>query len=390
MRVVLLDIELQGEPGDPKEKPYYYDAVDVLRKVRGAPLVFILSSTFTREQARLLRVVYEEQVKKKFHGVISDFGMRKDQVSSKTLVRKISDSLKPLDVLQILMLWEAVLDSAEDTTVETMFREEGRNVIKQLIRDLNGEVGKGSLGREFTLLCNRILSRFTREGTKFNALRRALENIAGQTTQLSPSNEETLTSLLMHYNPKGENILTGDIFRTRKEKAKEFAMVLNPVCDFAQRHVHQVTVAYGFRIDPEGIKKVSHPLYSRDPELAQILRGDKDSKWPTKRNGELVKARKQFAISEANRKYFDKKSRPPIRFQVLRQVPIRSGKKSNKAQICFDLQNLESLDGPIESHPMLTPKRRVTRLDSPYVDLVLQNLGTYVSRLGALGINTPD
>jgi hypothetical protein len=386
-------MDFSGQDGDPADREFYYDAADILKRLPGVPLVFVLSSTYRKQHIKLLRSVYEERSKgQKFHGVLST-GMRKDQLTTKTLVRRIKTYLTPYQILEILLQWEAVLDKAKDDTVATLFREESTNVLRQLIKDIDDESGRNSLGREFTSLCTRILTRFTKKGASFNSLSKKLAKMASDGSPIPASAEETLTSLLMHYNPKGEDPLTGDIYKTKEKGAKAFSILLNPVCDFAQEHVHHLTVCYGFEISSPMLDKLSNPIYQLDHDLIGILSGDRDKQEDRgKPASELRKLRKLNAINEAKAKYLKAKPkvRPSPRFQILRHVQIVRGKKSKKVQICFDLQNLESRQEVFSSNSKLGDWNRISRLDAPYVDVLLQDFGAYVSRMGVLAINTPN
>jgi hypothetical protein len=391
-RVVLLDIDFSGQGGDPEERAFYYDAADILNKIPGAPLIFVLSSTYKKKYVKLLQSVYAERnPNKKFQGIIAPNGMRKDQLTTKTLVCKMKNSLTPYQMLEILLEWEAVLDKAKDETVETLFRVESTNVLRQLIKDIDRESGRSSLGREFTALCTRVLTRFTKSGVSFKLLSKKLATMASDSSAIPASAEETLTSLMMHYDPKGEDHLTGDIYKTKEQGAKEFAIVINPVCDFAQGNVHHLTVCYGFEISPTRLDELSNPIYHVDPDLIGILSGNRDKEQDKRKPAsELRKLRKLNAVKEAKGKYLKPKTKISPRFHILRHVTIVRGRKSKKVQICFDFQNLESRQEVFSLGSKLDPWKRISRLDVPYVDAMLQDFGRYVSRMGVLAVNTPD
>lgn len=387
VRVVLLDIDFGGGVADSAEEQDFYDAVDILSKIPGTPLVFVLSSSFKKKYIRLLESVYLKRIGKKFHGIIAKSGMRKDRLTAESLVRKIKNALKPYDMLEILLEWERVVDDATDDTVETLFKTESTGVLKQLIKDIYREAGPNSLGREFAALCARILTRFTKKDDSLEALSNRLTLVASDPTRIPPNAEQILTSMLMHYNPKGEGHLTGDIYKTYEKGPREFAIVLNPMCDFAQRNVKHLIVCYGFSVSKENLGRLTHPLYQADSEFGEILSGLRDkSNYAGKSRKELRSLRRSDAVSYATNKYLGK-GKISGRFHILRHVRLRDSKR---LQIIFDFQNLASREELFTQDCKLDPWKRFSRLDAPYVDAMLRDFGTYVSRMGVLAVNTPD
>ncbi|MDG6996353.1 MAG: hypothetical protein JRN52_10560, partial [Nitrososphaerota archaeon] len=180
---------------------------------------------------------------------------------------------------------------------------------------------------------------------------------------------------LMYYHPRDERVWTGDIFATGIKN--EYVIVMTPACDFAQNKVQRVMICYGNCVNNELIETLEFPLYKKDPMLVEITNN------PTL---DAVK-KKKMLLSTAKRRYIDGKNKP-ARFYLLHHFVADSEQKP--VTLCFDFQEMSSL-APIDlNHGELAKDwKRISRLDSPYMEIMLQNFGAYLSRIGAPSINSP-
>lgn len=380
VRAVLLDIDLAHLDIQTDDDTLFLAAVEVLRKISGAPLVLISSSLYDDEQPARLRAAYQKVTGKTFPGVISNLGMTKDELSDReTLMGRIKSALEDQQLIRLALLWECVLDNAQDRTVETLFSEQTSSTITTIVKKLEDEWGPNSLGREFTGTMLRMLTRFARNGKFYGELSERLKALASSPLNPSSDPDTSPLSLLMFYLPDElEGMWTGDIYRTNLELAHQYAAVLTPACDFAGEKVERPMVCYGFPISVDGLKSKDHPIYAKDPKLAKIFLNQQLND----------QQREEKAVRDAKAKYLDEEEglHIPERMYVLRHFP---SKNPDEQVLCFDFQDVGSVGNSVPKEGKIEGWERIARLDSPYVDVMLQTFGTYMSRLGAPTINHP-
>ncbi len=402
VRIVLLDLVLQkGKHLKEDEDDFYFDAVDALKKIPGKPVVIVLSSVVSKEKVKQLAKVYEHRVGQKFQGIFSQEGMPKgDLEDTRKLLGLIESAVKGYESVELSSLWESALDSAKDRLIEEVFSEEKLPTIRALIELLDDEAGRNSLGREFMNTILRILTRFTKDGDAFEKMNDKLKAIASETTRARVVLDEiggastgrlhyAPLSLIMYYNPENERIWTGDIYQTTKELGRQYAMVMTPVCDFAQDKTQKIMICYGFRI---GKKEFGHrnefgsfdnPIYAKDKKLKErldaLLALQPENR--TRIEEEL--------LNSAIKKYLSKDAVHSERFYKLAHFFPDEASTENFPMLCFDFQDVESISDISWSDGRISDWNRVRRLDSPYADLLLQEFGVYLSRLGVLGIGSP-
>ena len=171
---------------------------------------------------------------------------------------------------------------------------------------------------------------------------------------------------------ESEPLWTGDILKRTSSGGplEEFAIVITPACDLAQKRPTGIKVAYGIQFD-------RIPEYAADdenvPAIAKLF--GKTIKGKYKKRGVIIKS---LATG----------SDLPERFKVLYFLKT-SPDAGNYFHALFDFSRIDSL--PCERHGsgnFGVPQgwQRLCRLDSPYIEDLLQKYSTFSSRVGTPSI----
>ena len=378
IRAVILDIDLAHMGSKTGDATYYYAAVVALQQIPGTPIVVILSSDYDPEDAKKLAEAYQTYAKKPFPGMISNEGMTKGELSDdNALLGKIKKTIGVDKFAELLLLWELTVDNAKDRTIDELFRNETAVAMKSLIRMLKDQSGENSVGREFMLMALRILARYVSEDKNFQDLSSKLKEICDLSDE-KPEElaAEPLFSRIMYFHPQNERLWTGDIYDTGKEN--EYAIVLTPACDFANTKVQRVMICRGAGVSSELLDSLDHSLYKKDPALLAIANNVELT--PEKRKEKLIQTAKERYVESGKHKL-------PERFYLLRH--LMHPRRDKPVILCVDFQEMYSVSSFDLDKGKIEGMERISRLDTPYMDVLLQAFGSYLSRIGVPAVNTP-
>lgn len=227
------------------------------------------------------------------------------------------------------------------------------------------------------LMALRILARYVSEDKNFQDLCSKLKDICESPDQ-KPEEfaAEPLFSRIMYFHPQNERLWTGDIYDTGKEN--EYAIVLTPACDFANARVQRVMICRGAGVSPELLDSLDHPLYEKDPALKAIA--DRPDLTSEQKKQKLIQAAKERYIESGKHKI-------PERFYLLRH--LMHPRREKPLILCIDFQEMHSVSSFDLDKGIIESMERISRLDTPYMDVLLQAFGSYLSRIGVPAVNTP-
>lgn len=365
VRLVILDLVLDGS-GD-LQNAHYEMAAQALRRIEqktGFFLVAVFSVHVTGdnrdEVIGKIRGAYREQTGAKNlpEGVIAAFG--KGEIGREKLQQMIERWIKTNPEAGVVFEWEKATEKGRDQTASQLMDVGG---IRTVLKALEKECGKASVPGEAFTLFNRLLLRnslFALDRKKISPL---LDNIVSSRQPSSTTVLEWYPKIryLQAYNCVGakENFWTGDIFKTGlSDTGKQYAVIVTPACDFAQKEVDQtgVKVVYGIRVDPL-------PDYAdTDGNVHPVVRKlgcTKERKWK-KRNdviGSIIKG-----------------SGLPHSCYVLHFIKD-SANASDYFHILLDFTNVTSRRIP-------RSWQRICRVDAPYVDDLIQKYASFSARIG--------
>lgn len=371
VRVILLDIILRPTDELLTGSNRYANAITALSKIRGAPIVIILSHTNDSPEA-LIDAVREKL--KHYPGIISKERLSKRDLQTRPekLISTVSKSLTSSPLVELVLAWEGVVDAAKDDAIQSIAGD-GSAVVKTFLKILKKQSGAQGLRREFVDTAIRILSRYAHEGSRFDKLGPILESILAERVAITKETSEEVLSLLMYYDPGSEDCWTGDIF-FKSGSNIQYAIVLTPACDFAQKHPASVMMAFGFQLKEDEIMAESSILYKRHYHLKELLTKKRSEEGRVRREaeGKLDQLKKKLLKGEGFQDHL----------QVLRHIKSGAG----FVDVCFDFE-----DTAVKSLADLQREgwKRVTRLDTPYVEALLQDFGEHLSRIGVPEANQP-
>jgi len=371
-RVVLLDLILSRKDANMSGPEKFDRAIKAISRIRGASIVIIFSNT-TDDPAD-----FEEAYSRKkgrFPGVIAQQKMQKDNLKNPNeLINLIERSVKEHPEVRLALLLESVIDSSKDGAFQSTL---GHNVdvVASLVKIMERQAGKEGLRRELVDSLIRLLSRHAHSGQAYEELSGVLDEMLGKNPQVPAS--AALLSLLMYYQPHKEKVWTGDIFQTGKTDGRDIAIIITPACDLAFNKSGFVTVAFGFSLTKETLDNHKNILFRKDDTLRDLA-SEQEKVASTGGNIEAYENK----IKKRIECYTDTGKFLPAWAHVLHHVDL----KGNMLPVCLDLNDVERV--PIEK---LGNKRgrwkRIVRLDSPFIEALLQKFGGHLSRIGVPDVN---
>ncbi|SRR6266480_130858 len=377
VRIVLLDLILRSEDADRPAPERFYKAIEALSLIRGASIIIIFSNT-TDDPAEFEQA-YTRKQQKKYPGIISSEKMAKGKLKDhKELITLIDGSVKKYPELQLALVVESIVDSAKDGAFQHTL---GQNVdvVATMIKILERQTGMEGLRKDFVDTMIRIISRYAHSGGAYEVLSDVLKlMLAKAPTQLTEA-DGSLLSLLMYYPPKEEQVWTGDIFQTGKKDGRDIAIVLTPACDFAWNKREFVTVALGFSLTEEVCGDREGILFRKDSTLRDLADKEKKGAQNHGSTEDIVNR-----INGRTKRYRVTGEKLPSWTHILRHV--NSG--TQLVDVCLDLGDIETV--PLkELETKGGPWKRLTRLDSPFIEALLQHFGEHLSRIGVPDVNLP-
>jgi len=365
VRVVILDLDLAGLGIRPPGPEGYYPAVEALKKIPGPFLVVIMAIDFNVEDSPNLKKAYEDYYGQHFPGFLADEGLTKDEELEDPyrLTNLVTEAIGKERILDLILLWEGVVDSAKDLAMKDLAKVEIENAIVSLIQSVCKELGEESAARQLVSMMLRLVSRSVggvREFEQFDNLIRDLNR-----SPTPPTQDPSLYHRLMFFHPQpSEAPWTGDIYEaTNERRYDQYAIILTPACDLAQRKTTSILVCFAFPLKEECLQDREYPPYRIDSDLSRQLAGCSFT---------------DSTKDAVRRKYFQPGGRLSPRFYRIRHFADSEDKEP--FGICFDFNNVRSI-----GLDHLAKWKRICRLDSPFVEDMLQKYGSHVFRIG-----TPD
>jgi|GEM_PF-2751907 len=294
----------------------------------------------------------------------------KTTVTQNGLAEKIRGWINEKPHAGIVFEWERLIEEARDATVSDVV---STGEIQTLVKSIEKEIGRDSVPRELVLLFNRILQRHVTTEEKIAQLIPSAEKILA----LLPESERldalewysNLHYLKTYYKVgEDETVWTGDIFRIdSNDPEKEYAIVVTPACDFAQKKADKFKVVYGL-----DFKEI--PNYDRKGEenIPPIVRkfGEKDGDYRDKKT--IFKM--LFNLSE----------KLPDKFYILHFLK-ESIDNSVYFHLLLDFQNVDSFKVELDNNGKVVKPSgwdRICRIDSPWIDDILQKYASLSARIG--------
>jgi hypothetical protein len=364
-RIVFIDLDLTKIGEKTGGIGYYAPAVEALKKLSGPFIVIILAREFDEEDAITLSDLLKRTTGP-FCGFVSQEGLQKEELQEniERLSTLVDTLLSEFKILNLIISWEKIFDNAKDGALSEIADDNTEISVRALIKLLCKNFGEDKAAtREFIDIMTRLVSRKTFSAKDFERLPPLISELAKDETAgptILDEKDFLLYSRLMFYKPaEEEEVMTGDIFMADELK---YGIVITPKCDILQAKTPDVLVCFGFPLIEEYFDKRAFPPHANDPEIAKLHKEGK----PMTEIVEKIKSR-----------YL--KANLPGRLCTLWHFKPRAGVKG----ICFNFHDVQS----IKKQNLLKHWKRLARLDSPYVENMLEKYGNLISRVGTLEIN---
>jgi len=371
VRVLILDIALSSEEFRPDEDiPQLTHLLRYVISKTKLCLVVLWSKHIDdsgEEFVDRIKEEYKEQTGQEIPQTIFFIYFGKGSVDQNRLAEEIQKWVNENPHAGIVFEWEKLIEEARDPTVSDVV---GAGEIQTLVKSIEKEIGRDSIPRELVSLFNRILQRYVTTEEKIIQLKPSVEKILEQSSEHPDilGWYSNLHYLRTYYKVReDETVWTGDIFRTNSDDPeKEYAIVVTPACDFARKKVDRFKVVYGLKF-----KQISD--YDREGEenVPQVVRkfGKKDGKYRDK------KTVLEMLFS---------KRRLPDKFYILYFIKESTG-NNVYSHLLLDFQNVESFKVELDADGKVAKPsgwNRICRIDSPWIDDILQKYASVSARIG--------
>ncbi len=356
VRVILTDIDLLGL--DVSSENSYEDLALRLKDIQGPFLVIFISIMYDEDSARMLSDAYRKITNTELPGVV--LGLNMDKTQTEQVLSKIPEEiikvLSTNQLFNIILLAEELLNRGTDKLLSDLTRREFENAVRALLYSIVNDTGKESAAREFVVLLSRLVTRNMEVSPQYLALKKVVGDIANNNSSYSakPSDSWVYYKRMYYLPDKDEEFRTGDIFLTDSGNPIErYAILVTPACDISQDKAVSYTFCFGAIVSEKSIEEEKdHPIYYIDP----ALNGDKD------------KARKRYLTGE---------NKAPERIYFLRY--FLDEENDYTRTFIVDFQSIHSIRSALFQK---LEWKRIIRLDSPYIEDLLQKYGAYAFRLG--------
>lgn len=372
VRTLILDLDLSAGTIPRGDKSFYYLAAEVLNKIKGPYVVLIFSRDFIQEDVDNLKAVYEELYEHPIEGFVEGIsGLAKD-AGFETILEKLNEISSASKVLQLILLWEKILDNAKDYGLSKFLKEKFENEIDAFVKSIGRDVGTDSLPREFIANMMRFVSRYMHGGSEYESLSKLLLELYTSSTTPTVS-DRLLQHRSMYFTPvEKEQVWTGDIFKLEEITVEDpngfwkYYIVLTPECNIAHANFDSFLVCRGFALDQTSLSDtVNHPIY----KMFKVFQ------LPNREGISAEKYEEKVTISFKNK---------PERLCPLWNF---SEKDEEYFGICFDLMKVTTI--PKKEFNEKFKNSRVCRLDFPFINELMQKFANYNSRIGTPVVNTP-
>lgn len=375
VRLVILDLMLR-EDGEIQQEDYEQAAL-ILHRISKRTSFFMVAiwsihvdpedEVHTNEITEVLKRAYTDVSEEAFPAaLLKPFGKR---IGQQQLEDEIQRWIASNPEAGLVFRWESSVDSARDKTLSEIVNQAGiRETVKQLVK----EVGTEAAPREILRLFNRILGRNSISQTE--ADQQALATLVQAVTQMTsiPGNliewYSKFYNFQVYFTPHtNEPVWTGDIFYTGMEDPeKEFALILTPACDLAQRKTENLRIVYCAKV---------LPLNQYDPQSEEVATAvrklRKHSTGNYKRREDVVQAIIQGRGLPSNLHvlYFFKMVDESEYFHLIVDFSMTASRACRNGLVTVP-----------------TKWKRVARIDSPFIEDLLQKYAAFASRIGIPGL----
>ncbi len=359
VRMILTDINLIGL--EMVTGGSYEDLADKLKEIPGPFLVMFVSVNFDEEDsAKMLKEAYHNLTDKDLPGIV--LGINFDKTQAKEALAeipgKIRQALSDQRLFSIILLSESILNQGTDRMLGELTRKEFEAAVQALLKSIIDDTGKDSVAREFVVLLSRLLTRNMESIPQYEELKNAIGDLLQSKPLLTANASESwIYNKRMYYVPdKNEIFWTGDIFITNCNPPYQYAILITPSCDISQEKFTNYTFCYGLVASEKSI---------RGNDLDPLFKFDKSL------NGNKDKAIKKYLRNENT----------PIKVYILSHFLDDSSDDSRT--LIIDFQSVQSFTREKITELITDLKwKRITRLDSPFIEDLLQKYGAYSFRLG--------
>ncbi len=372
IRGVILDLDFTGDQIHGGEG-YYALAAESLHKIPGPHITVVMSGDFNAEDPAKLRQAYQEMYSDR-PVMIHDRGLSKLEFDEnpEKLVGLVVDSLQTQDIMSLVLSWESILDGSKDAILQDFVKAELESAFLRLIHSILEEQGEHGTPRGFVDTLTRLLSRKMVSSSELDRIAESLKKVLKRPS--TPPQAEELDNLLhwllMYYYPDdGEEPRTGDIYEVLDSKEYVYGIVLTPICDLVQEKAQSIMICTGYELGDRCFNDTDSPLLTCDPAMAK----KKTSPGVTP----------ESLSTHMKNRYHGKDTKLYDGLHCLWNFRMKPTEASYTG-VCFDLKNVRSYS--MEEFDKFKWKR-VCRLDSPFIDVMLQKYGVNSSRIGAPDIN---
>ena len=351
VRIVLLDLDLIGS-GEGYD--FYDDVASVLAKIPGPYAVLIVSVNATPDSPGKLETAFLEVNGREIPGFVihHPFIKRGDQ-NVDAIIDTIKNALMKNSLFNCLLIAEQILEHAKDISLSELAQKRFDSSFKTLIKSIAKGRGEESVARELISFLVRLQARNAIEASDYDKLKLILLKISSeQVTGGSPDLNRRIMHLRTYYIPDPkEKIWTGDVYKTNfSDPARRYAILMTPACDISLGKATYLKFCYGFTISEKDLANQNHVLFSLDSSL--------------KKTSDAKKYLGPVGV--------------PIRFYALDNFR-NSDTPGELERLLIDFQSIESIAISKFSRKRW---RRLCRLDSPYVEDLLQKYGSHSIRIG--------
>lgn len=359
VRVVVTDLDLyETDMKKALGDQFYFPVVGALRKIPGPFMVIIVAREFESDDPKKLKKIYAQIVGVPFPGFIANKGLTKAQLNPTRFEKLIDSLLERNDILDLILTWEEIFDKSKDDALIEITSNNVKTSVRSLVKILCKEFHENAgATREFVDEMTRLVSRRIGQREDFKKLVTKIESISKKIVKKKSTfltkEDCLLLSKLIFFRPlESEEIMTGDIFETH-ERFK-YGIILTPRCDIIQRKTQKLLVCYGFPLKKLYFRNKSYPPHKNDPTIIKLYE-------------------KQHSVKEIA-KYIEKRY---LKEPLPDSLPILWNFTKKEQGICLDFNNVQSVD-----KNEIKKWKRIARLDSPYIEEMLQRYGSLVSRIG--------
>ncbi len=355
VRIILTDINLLGL--ETVTTGSYEDLAAKLKDIPGPFLVMFVSVNFDKDDsANMLREAYYNVTNKDLPGIV--LGVNFDKTQTRETLAEIPGKIRAVLLSQrlfsIILLSETILNQGTDRMLGELTRKEFEAAVQALLNSIIEDTGKESVAREFVVLLSRLLTRNMESSPQYGQLKAAIDDLLRrESPPTTRASESWIYNKRMYYVPDENEIFwTGDIFRTNCGLPYQYAILITPSCDISQKKFTNYTFCYGLVTSEKNIKENdSDPVFIFD----QSLNGNKEN---------------------AIKKYI-RKENSPIKVYILNHFLEDS--EDDTRTLIIDFQSVYSFT---KENIAERKWKRAIRLDSPFIEDLLQKYGAYSFRLG--------